>query len=1665
MSELNPYIVKEHEGDYENTIQYFVTGKPLAEDEMVPDSHGVHPVSPLGFMLREDGTPMVPAEPLGGFSAYGVYETCPTCNGTGNVQGEPCQACGGTGSIKVTEADAYAASYKVAGKYYMFGSAAISFPVLDIHRTDDGTGIFVTVNGLVPALEGNDSLYFMNLTSDDYTPTGLVGDNARFIPDSITGFPDRGITEIVITTDIVFAGTVVEGKLSVCIDCSGSRKKFLTIEDPDSDTLSGIYVLGETEGEPIRKVFNRYGMEVGNEHDTRLPCYEGNGYSDTEVERWVSGKVGSIIHHGCHPSAETGDLRDAGALATWFATCGDVDISGGAGKNAVIVPGFGLGYGYYGHCAGEPKSTYRPDPDDSSERKWLTFGYGTKHNAYQTDVGKTALPLDWPFSHSSDYADETRDNNITLIKDGVLFDDGESVPKVVGGLTRMSRECHVCNGTGMVMEDGRTRPCRNCGATGEEPDCGTCHGTGEWTNPDTGIEETCPDCHGVGFCGGHRYVMDKVHVCLYNDFRPSDTAHGHTAGTTVLKKTFVNLATPITQKDGDSFEVTVSLPNVGMDGAYAGADTTAMKNLSAYYAYVSQPRVYVVSGAWKFSDTKVNFTTKDLLTYDLGGSVFKDQDGNVLPDDTDVRVKLLFDAYRRKRFSVTGKLVGGKIVLADEIDMPAQLLRRLKRSADSDGNIHGSICGAAYVEPNNETLTEAIRTNIGLNAVRNEEGALGKDMGEDGQDTLQEFNKFFTADTGDTVRHHVLFERVGNDAYVPKEDQRQIVATVYPTVTNTFPWALTHRRKMGFLDKLMTMDADTGADGLFARVYRMNRDILESIPMDGRVPDTEYPLDMYGNPEAVFTGNPAERNRLSFIGALLTIVGDPDTVSPVVDAQPVRRAIEAASMLASDFRNARVSRLGSIGSEHGVTEYVTGSAIREDGSGLTSFDSLGTTIGITARNEYESMANAVRLRHLPYALASAGTEPLTGEPLSPVLEAYPYNGSQYAYYSGNPYGYGELDTTSRTEEIPCEVASATGTEVFSMSNSIVQACIKSGIISDVDMVGDLYRSAELHAVDVSDIGDILKPQAYRTGADNSWLDILDAFTKIVSPDNIPVPDVTGIDYSSLFVDDEDTRLPFIMADAYGYYRLLTADEWAGADNFIAVDMPTDDVLALFLKDYVPGYAARLAVRNWDSYRVKVMDGTASSTDTAYLTRMKWYGECDDASRGIYASDAFLVASEFSDMNLNRVELGSDDESRALNCSVPPYSVKSDYSRLAPFANENYPYSNGYIRVFMKFVFSEDAGRWYCVDYRQAPVSYLSPLYGAKALDQTVDGKRLWVRPACESAQWQSHLYKTYEEYRPLDINPELAHAVMKGETLFEPSIPEYSYRPAANANNKCMTGWEFALIPGIRAYDVHVEMDVSANFGFEADNPDIDCCFQGKTHRIDTDEWVWESQNIVCNAIEAKYDITRMIRELDGQGGTLVFDVAVQVPDGWPAVYDRLHIGLRTDYSDGNGTLTIHDLKFSTKRKIMTPYLPVDEGGLGLNAPADMKGNATPEAIREMPHANFWNVREGLRPATGASAFTDIPNYYKEDDMWKWGETGGIMSDAVLWGQFDYPAKDEIEYHIPDTDIPDADLSKRILIYAQRNTASGTPLMDTGNIQVGPHTDTVVAVSYGSGRE
>ena len=1478
MSEMNPHIVKEAEGEA-YTIQRFVTGKPLTADEMLPDEHGVYPVSPLGFLMSEDGVPLTSAPPTQMVVTYPIYDENDE-EITPEKEGDAWPA---------MRDSLLAQAYVTRGKYEIFYGDTARYRVVSLYRESDK--LVAVIAGEIIASCDTIKCFFINATTDDYEPTGILSSESRKLfevaPNGITVVGDRTrITLDIGVDDIAFSGTAGEGKLILGVEAYESntftdRMKYIVIDPSNGDAVSGFYMFGESPESPYRRVFTYETMYPPVEPLDKPKCNSRNGYSNKEVADWVEGHVSPIIRYGLHPYSEAGALGKAGAFVRWFASCGKVDISDGGGNNPVMVPGFGLGSGYTGECSAGTRVPNEGNPDAGSVHKELVFGYGTKHNALQVDVGKTALPLDWPFTDFSDYKGADRENNITFIRHGVTI-NGEKY----GALERESTECSTCRGTGIVSGS----PCPDCGGTGECPECEVCNGTGEVDGHE------CENCKGTGHTGTTHIVMDRMHVCLFNDFRPSDTLHDHVDGTTVLKKTFINLATPINTKDGEEFQVTVSLPNTFIDSAFTGNDV--LKNLNGYYAFISQPRVFVVSGTWKFSETRVTFTIdRDMQELTLDKPLL-DKEGNELPADTAVRMKLSFGCYPSKKFSVTGT-VDGTTVTLDEPIADTALKNALAREAMRAVPRSNSACGAAYVEPNNETLPEGIE-NLGLNAVRNENGALDVDnTGDDGN-----YNKVYNA-RGEHDRPGVLYESDGT----PRKDQRQIIATVYPTVTNTFPWALTHRRKLNVLDRLMTMDADAGIHSLYARIFKMNQDIVNEIANHLRVevaiPAKTYPLEILSYTDGIPAAMPDDTELCSFIGAVLKVGEDAE--------QPVTQARKAAAMLAEDYRNARVKR-DTVGSLNAL-EMLTSDSRLED-----NWD-FGTPVsaGAGMPNEYDGIARSIRLRSIPPILSTAGTSP-SQEPDSPILKCFPFVDSDFEFYAGNPYEFGLYDSDAKTEEVPCEIADKRDTRAFAM-NSIVDACLKTGFhwLQTTDAVDDLMRSAELAAVDMQNEADLLKPHGER-GSGCGWMEAIDAFTKIVSPDNIPVPQLApAYDYS-----DIDDKTYLTSGDAYGRYRLENPADVTG-ERFIATDLPTNDALAMFLKDYVPSYAATLPKRNWDSWRVVLPQdvGTGSyADDPVYQTRAKWNPlTCDPVSRGKYAADGIFVGSDFNDPNMNRIEL---DDTVSVDVSTPPYTCGSDYAEDAPFSTETDKYAVSYIRVFMKFTFSADAGRWYCTDYRQAPVSYLSPLYGAKALEEKLPytDVRIWNRSACGSFSWRETTRHLYSESAPMEINADAIEAVMGS------------------------------------------------------------------------------------------------------------------------------------------------DLRH---RRLATPYNPVfsmsnGKTGLGLSAPLDKYGDRGGFVGQDfIPHANFWSVYEHIRPAVSVIPKSDIPKYYKDSNGVKhYEDRNGIMSDAVLWGQYEYPEKRKTEYHLPDTQIPDADLTIRRLVYAQRNNTTG--VMDTGDIQVGSSATTVLAYSNGESR-
>ena len=957
-------------------------------------------------------------------------------------------------------------------------------------------------------------------------------------------------------------------------------------------------------------------------------------------------------------------------------------------------------------------------------------------------------------------------------------------------------------------------------------------------------------------------LRNRAHLCLVNDFTPDED------DTTCLKKTFVNLAAPITTKDGEEYELTVSLQNVG-ENAFMNGDK---KDLSGYYAYISQPRVYVMGGRWEFSATRVAVTGVSGRVLTLDGP-FEDSEGEYLTS-TDVRVKVKYGMGGRNTLAATGTLdaSGTTLTLAEGTEVPF---------AEEMNNAY--ICGAFYV-PANNAATGFVAERLGLNGARDGNTTLVPDKGDGGNDSLNVYNTFYNYAKEDD-----------KDDRINLWEDSPFIATVYPTVTNTFGWSTVHRRKITVLDRLMTDEADCGAGSVFGMLTKVNKVLIEQAGWDsvkagwtGFTPE-QYPIDLAGYTESAA--------RESVIGKNISIGGNGETSEEAV-AQPVRQALRAVAMLAEDARTVRY-RLG--------TASFWQNKFRKDASAVTSYENMFDDSTALTAVDLNAAVLSLRLRHLPAVISQVESDEY-GEPVS-AAGVNAYKQADLEYYRSNPYGYtGEFTTTDLVEENGCDFVNC-GTERAYSQLSSVRALLENDIewAKTDGIMEDILRVAEAEYVPMTT--EYINPFMFHDSA--TWTEPFDAFTKIMSVDGIPFP--VPAEIRGTVGDLADDQRAFVSGDVFDYYRYFV--ELGGGDAstnpFIAALMPNSDDLpegfVEYLTEYVPMKASGLPRRNWDGSRV----GTSGSeTDRIYKTRWEWYQEengCDETEMGKYATDIFYYAGIPDDPNMNVTDFGSMLASLERNYSASPYTVRRAIYSCEPFTNSGdyYSRSNGavsYVRVYMKFTFSADFGRWICTDYRQAPVSYLTPLYGHEALEAEIDGKRVWSSSTCELYTWKNVLSHKYSEYKPLDISPEVVPEVMSGGRLTKP----------------------------------------------------------------------------------------------------------------WRAVDDT------------------------------------DSPGLGLYAPADKTGGKTAagaETEDGIVHANFWSVRNHLRPATGVLTGTDVPATWYESDTRMDADDNGIMSDPVLWGQFDYPVKGQIIYHLPSTEDPEADMSSIRLIYAKPNEETGE--MDTGDILIG----------------
>lgn len=138
-----------------------------------------------------------------------------------------------------------------------------------------------------------------------------------------------------------------------------------------------------------------------------------------------------------------------------------------------------------------------------------------------------------------------------------------------------------------------------------------------------------------------------------------------------------------------------------------------------------------------------------------------------------------------------------------------------------------------------------------------------------------------------------------------------------------------------------------------------------------------------------------------------------------------------------------------------------------------------------------------------------------------------------------------------------------------------------------------------------------------------------------------------------------------------------------------------------------------------------------------------------------------------------------------------------------------------------------------------------------------------------------------------------------------------SWTPLANTKNSTTI---FSVIDltafGGSSTDVkiHIEADVSwTAFTAGTGGTFQGLWFQGANYEIGSTSNNWNASNYITSALNTQYNLRTASAVTTA--GNYHYDTIATVPSSWLATYDRSNLGMRCDYSDGTGTVTVSNLK------------------------------------------------------------------------------------------------------------------------------------------------------------
>ncbi len=834
---------------------------------------------------------------------------------------------------------------------------------------------------------------------------------------------------------------------------------------------------------------------------------------------------------------------------------------------------------------------------------------------------------------------------------------------------------------------------------------------------------------------------NRHHIVLYPDYSPiSGEEAVYPNGSVVVKPLFIHLPASLDTKDGETVDITLSIQNV--DQSVFGTPNTA-EALSGYYAAVSQPRVYVMGGSQKFSNKKIYVTGvpttgskvvdgKTVNTFTIASSnLAYANDGSTLLDvDTDVRANIVVSNHigTTRNFTAHGTVVTNDNAAGLTIEFIGDF--PYKKSPTQSKDLSFAICGMAYLDE----LDNPTNTKMGL--ISRDADLLAGDSGNGSSGELNEFNRFYSVNSDDEAR-----------TSIKQMDKRFVLATVYQTATSTFPWAITHRKKLSALSRSWTDELHrdrTGKKSLFHLIYDENQKFFTTFKS---VLGTLYAISAKDSPLMYATSYDSWKTLGSRLRVNIAGHYDDDPII-TADGNPVRMAVRAVQTLVSDFRKMRLlsytQRKARVKPD---SVFKTVAGVWPDAEEQPSWDTIGTPpISSGWKADLVNSIWCSKLRELPeyiYAEDSSYAEPI-------------FNSDWFDYIANaDLYNVGcdEYSIQRLTETLPYGASSLRCTKYS--GNSVVgifDANMKTDqkiYMDDIRRYSETVLGVKIQESKYMDLGQLGEPY-------NDWMN---PFTNIQSLDTVPYPSVDLQTLANLSASQQE----YASADAVQMYR-FEYDDPNDAVQTVSSVMPTESDVAKFIEHYVAAYNANCDLHQYQGSRVQLQDGQFPEADNDIyirtIDRMKKRMIGQESQIDRYLNDCFCNINYASrDPNVDRAFVNYP----SIGVSAPPYMTPHDAQ------------NQTYTRVIMQFTFSQKAGRWFTTGYRQYPTNYLSPLYGANALNAklpslytstgqiavTIDESTETVTNDVERPIWRqscnmftsygNHLYAPYSDVPPMDI--------------------------------------------------------------------------------------------------------------------------------------------------------------------------------------------------------------------------------------------------------------------------------------------------------------------------